>query len=751
MNAVNLKLKPTRMRYYNDNTNYGVYDFSTSTRIQSKAISQSFDDKKEDEFGVGVIVGCMPELLLGYEYNITAKEVYNKKYNSHQLEFIESKQDIPKDNFKKKQFLKFILTDIQAKTLLEVYPDIIEKVINNEEIDLTKTKGIKEYTFERIKTKIIENYVLFDILNYLSPYGIKYNQIKKIVKGFSSPLIAKQEIKNNFYILTELDGFGFKTADKIALKINKDLRKSKKRAIAFISWYLNDIAKQEGHTWVNKNKLINVARGNIKECVNIVKKIIGEESKEYKHKFFINDKIIGLQKFYRQEQSIIQELTRIDTGKNEFENIDKSKVIEYVQEIEKKQGFNFTEEQKKSILSVIDNNVIILSGSAGSGKSSCLNGIVQVIENFKNESYVAQCALSAKAAQRIYEITGRQAFTIHRLLSYDGTKFRHNEKFKMSYDVIIADEFSMNNIWISLSLFKAVKDGAKLILVFDNAQLPPIGAGAVANDLLEYSNFAKFKLTKVHRQAEDSGILKDANLVRVQKNPINKLEPSISHGVENDMRYKFIKDRDKIHKFAINAYKSAVDKFGIDNVALICPRKDIVTNSVAYFNQELQEIINTKTSTSEEITFGNKIYRENDKVIHKKNNKEKNIYNGETGYIKEIINNTVIVDYGYDIYRLMEDGIKEKKYVEYKREELDEIDLAYTSSIHSYQGSQIDVVIIVLDNTHYMLLDSTILYTAITRAVKNCLLIVEPNAFNTCIKTNKGNNRNTFLSFLLQQ
>lgn len=749
MSEVKLTIYPTSSMYYNKDSSYGVFRFKTYDGIESKALSRVPLFLNEEVEYEGVLVGNMPDLLIDNKYTIIAKEVLNRKYNNYQFELIKIEQQIPKSEYEKKQFLKFLLTEKQATTLLDAYPDIIERIIENKKVDLNKTKGIKEKTFEIIKDKVLENYVMMDMLNYLSPYNITYNKIVKIVKKFESPLIAKQAIQDNFYILTGIDGFGFKTADKIALKLNANLEISEERTLAFVEWTLKELSSGEGHTWVSHDKLIGLARSTVPKCVNIIKSILKNENDKYSNIFYIDNDKIGLVKFYRNESKIIEELDRVNESENIFTDIDSDKVKQYIKIIEDKQGFQFTKEQNKAILSILDNNVVIISGNAGSGKTSVINGIVQVIEKFYQYPKIGQCALSAKASQRMYEVTGRNSKTIHRLLAYGKDGFEFNESQLLPYDVVIADEFSMNNIHISLSLFKAIRNNSKLILVFDYAQLPPIGAGAIAHDLLEYSNYTKFKFSKVHRQAQDSGILSDANKIRVQENPIIKLEPKISHGVKNDMQYRFFKDRDKMHKFAVKAYEGAIKKYGIDNVNIICPRKDVVKNSVYFFNEDLQSIVNDKSGYS--ITYGKKTYYIGDRVIHKKNDYKKNVFNGETGTIEKIYGKTMIVNYGYDIYEMMEKGNKVYKYVEYQKEELGTIDLSYASSIHSFQGSQIDIAIIVLDNTHHMLLDSTILYTAITRAAKQCLLIAEPNAFKKCIRTNHGNSRDTFLSFLLKK
>ena len=749
MSELTLKLVPTYCRFYNQNNGWGVFDFQSDYQTNHEKIKALRHDVFDNK-SYGTLVGSMPQLNITQEYTMKVKEIYNKKFDCWQFEPITIHQDIPNSMVEKNRFLNFFLTERQAETLLEAYPNIIEMIVedNVKDIDLNKTKGIKEATFKKIRDKVYENYVLIDIINYLAPYGITYNKIKKIVDRYQSPLLAKQKIQENFYILTEVEGFAFKTADAIALKINPDLKVSNKRLMAFIDYTLKDIGNSEGHTWISHNHLMGKVRSTIPECTNLFKKFIqDEEERSNGEKYYIDNSKIGLKRVYTQECDIKNILHKINNSHNFMDGIGIDTINQSIQKAESIQGFEYTEQQKEAIKAIINNNLLIIAGKAGSGKTSVVKGIITLIEDLFPNKTIAQCALSARAARRMYEVTARPAYTIHRLLAWKDGRFQYNEFCPLLSDIIIADEFSMNNISIALSLFQAVKQGAKLILVFDYAQLPPIGNGAVAYDLLENSGFAKFKFEKVHRQAEKSGILKDANLIRLMKNPIKKLEPSLVHGEYKDMVYRFILDRDKIHDFAVKSYLDAVGKFGLENVMLISPRKDKVQNSVEVFNKSIQDIYITEKDKY--LDFGQTRYYVGDRVIHKVNNYEKNVVNGELGVVADIGNDEVIVDYGYDIYELMENHREIKKIITYTKEDLIELQLGYSVTVHSAQGSQADIVIVVLDNTHHILLDATILYTAITRASKKCLLIAEPSAFKRCINNNKTIDRQTYLKELL--
>ena len=766
--VINFIARPIVKLFYNENNNYGIYkikltdeEYMHIENIAEKEAIEALEEDFNNDCYYAIICGSMQSLDLYTNYKFECSVKYNKKYSNYQFFVYKATLNVPKTITEQEDFLKVLVTENQAKNLLAVYPDIVEKIINGgEDIDLDKIPCIGESTFGKIKTKIIDNYIISDLLSTLAPLGITYNQIKKISTLSTNPVLLKQQLNKNPYILTQVNGLGFKKVDGIALKINSKLKISKLRSLEFIKYVLEDMADSIGHTWVEKIDIIERARKNIPECLNIIKEII--DTNDFDNSiFYIEGDKIGLMRNYKIEKNIYQDLNRINNSEFNFEPISEDELNNIILNLEQKQGFVYSEEQKDIIKKSNNksNNVIIVSGSAGSGKSTVLKGILSVIssmkcieknedEIFHTQPCISQCSLSAKAAIRMQETTGRPASTIHRLLVFQKNGFAYNRNCKLMDDVIIVDELSMNNISICNSLFQAVKNGCKLILVFDHAQLPPIGAGAVAYDLLEYSNFIKVKFTEIHRQAKSSGILVDANSVRVQKNPIKKLEQKIIHGELRDMRYVFSTNRNEMRKYAVKQFFNALNKYGIDDVSIITPRKNTVVNSALEVNKIIQDKYLPLNKT-EEMKMGNKSFRIGDKVIHRKNNSDQNVFNGEIGYVFNI-------DYEIDknnnkiktLYVKYKDfiGLEDYKIVKYSSlEEFNQLELGYTLTTHSMQGSQAKAIIILLDNTHYNLLDNTMLYTAITRAEKHCMLIAEPGAFKRCILVNKTVIRQTFL------
>ena len=729
---LDFKIIPQYEKYYNESSNWGCYTFTTKDDIPEFEIYKDmFNENGYEDIKLSTIAGKMQKLYLGSEYNVKAKLIYNKKYNQWQYEPITISAIVPKTIENQRMFLESIVTPKQAETLLSVYPNIVEDVINGKDnVDLSLTKGIKEFTWNNIKQKIIENYVISDILVMLQPLGVTFTMIKKLIDNEPNPELLKQKLLNNPYMLTEINGLGFTRVDNLALKLVPELRVSYKRTYAFIKYYLYETGENEGHTWVNLDMLESAVRDNIHECEDIFQEIIKIE-KDTQALLYINENKVGLKYYKDIEDGVYNILKDLDA----FERNWDINIEEGIKEAEKEQGFSFTEEQINVIKNAINSNVVLITGRAGTGKSTLSRALLKIYKNYN----IACCSLSAKAAQRITETTGYPASTIHRLLNAKGlNEYGYNCSNPLPYDVILVDECSMINARLYYDLLQAVNFGTKVIMCGDARQLPPIGFGNIFSDLLEKDNiFNVNKLTKVLRQAEMSGILSDANQIREGINPIERPELKIIHGELQDMYYMFRDNRDALNDIAIKTYLKSIEEDGIDEVVIITPRKKDCINSTREINIKIQDLLIDDTKPF--LNKGSIKFKLGAKVIQRVNNYEKNIFNGEIGYITDIWKEKDV-----DMFAVQ----YQNKYIEYTRNELDQIDLAYALTCHLTQGSQYKTAIIIIDNTHYVLLDACLLYTAITRAKKRCLLLAEPSAFKKCINNNKSKTRQTYLKDL---
>lgn len=732
----------TFQRYYNEDSYWGVFNVRTAENLpysQEVNSPNAFEDDEDFEpHYIVCVAGKMQQLYVGSEYEFTASCEYSNKYKTWNYVPATVTAIAPSSIEASRLYLNSILTENQTNVLLHEYPNIVQEIIDSKDnVNLSRLKGIKEKTYKNIKDKIINNYVISDIIMLLQPYGVTFTAIKNLLKWEPNSAILKQKIKENPYNLINARGFGFQTVDRIALKMQPELISSGKRLFAFIKYVLNKEAEDNGHTWVYFNNLNNDIIDQIPQCKDLFDTLVGQNQNGYfAGYFYINDNKIGLSSYRDCENAVYDILLGLENY-NFLGKIDVNKGIE---KAEKELGYELSEDQKNVARQVENSNVVIFTGRAGSGKSSSARAIL----NSFPASSIACCSLSAKAAQRIQEATGFKASTAHRLLGYGPGGFTYNSENRLPYDIVFIDEASMLNCTLFYRIVSAVKEGAKLIICGDYAQLPPIGAGNVFSDLIHMPDvFNVSVLSKVHRQAEKSGILTDANKIRKGIFPIEEPRPQILSGELKDMAYVFRDNKERIQDIAVNQFIKIVNSKGLDNVICIVPRKDVVVNSALEINKQIQcQLIDTKNTPCVQ-GYQNKFYI-GDRILQTENDSEKDIFNGEVGFVEEVYPEAKR-DETAMVARFKSTLNGEDKVIEYNRDDLKSVLLGYSMSIHKAQGSEYDYVITVIDNTHFTLLDNCLLYTAITRAKKMSILIAQPEAFKRAMKNNFNRDRQTWL------
>ena len=733
----------TYQRYYSEDSFWGVFNVKTKENLPfAQEVSQPgiFEDDKDFEpYYIVCVAGKMQQLYVGSEYEFTAVCEYSSKYKTWNYVPSTVTAIAPSSIEDTRFFLESILTENQANVLLKEYPNIVQEIIDGKDnVDIKRLKGIGDKTYNTIKEKIINNYVISDIISELQPYGVTLTAIKNLLKWEPQSAILKQKIKENPYCMTEAKGFGFQTVDKIALKRDPSLIDSSKRLLAFMKYYLNQAAESEGHTWVEMSQLNTGIIDQVPQCIDVFDKLVSlEEDGKFGGYFYIKDSKIGLSRYHDYEENIYEILKSLEL----YNFLGKVDTEFGIKKAEKELGYGLSEDQKNVVKQIEKNNVVIFTGKAGSGKTSSAKAI---LNSFTNSS-IACCSLSAKAAQRIQEATGFKAMTIHRLLEYGPGGFVRDAKNRLTQDVIFLDEASMVNCTLFYHLVSAIKEGAKLIICGDYAQLPPIGSGNVFTDILHMDDqFNVSVLKKVHRQAEASGILTDANKIRDGIYPIDGPKPQIINGELKDMAYVFRDDQYRIQDIVVDQFMKIKEKYGLDSVAIAVPRKDTVVNSSLEINKQIQmKVIDTKhTEYVQGVT--NKFYI-GDRILQTENDGKRDIYNGEVGYVEKV--NSHAKNDEVCMVAMFKSTINgEDKIIEYDREQLKNVLLGYAFSVHKLQGSEYDYIIVALDTSHYILLDRCMLYTAITRAKKMCILVSQPEAFRRAMKINKVNNRQTWLS-----
>jgi exodeoxyribonuclease V alpha subunit len=735
-----LIISPTYKMFYSEDSSFGIFgaEFSKETEDSHHI--------KLNGYGNFTIKGNMPLLEADKKYVVKVRsEMAIDKQGRESYEVVSSYESMPSSKEETQEFLKAILTEKQVEEIFKVYPDNdVVELIADGKFDYNKVKGLGDVTYENVKKKVLENIQYREAIAKLSSYGVTHKMIVKMSDQYGSPTLLVQKVESNPYILSyEVDGIGFKKADLIATNLGVE-PDSQERIGACILYSLDQQAN-EGHSWISRNKLAaHVAKElglRMRHITDYLEKMIEESVfTEINKRLHIDESRVALEKNYRAEKAVARHIKRLLEVEDNYHI---TNIESRIDEAELEQGFEFTDEQREAIRLAVKKNVIIINGKAGTGKTSVLKGILKVMTG-QNDLTYATCALSGKASQRIQESTGLLSSTMHRLLAYNPqVGFQRNEDDPLEQDVIVLDEASMVNSYLMSKLVCAVKDGAKLIILGDTAQLEPIGVGNCLLDMINSGTVPRVELTIVHRQAQRSGILSIANQIRegIQFAKRNVYKSQRLGELKDLLFYPYDNSDDVYNKVLEMAEKY---NEGILDFQVIVPLKERGQLSTRSLNKALQEIFNPDEIGKPSLVRGKGDFqvqfREGDKVIQNGNNYDVNVFNGTIGIIE-------YVDMAKKIMVINFEGVGR---IEYGVEQLNKIDLAYALSIHRTQGSQWKYVVVAMDYSSYKLLSRQILYTAITRAEKFCFFPCELNALLHAVDTDKSTIRNTFLVEILK-
>lgn len=740
-----------------DSTDYRIY----ACDVDSEEINKL--NLKQTKYGNVCICGDLHELGEGLDYQIKAQETLGK--NGYSYKVINITRNRPKNAEEMYIFLKEILTPDQAKTMWEAYPDIVQRVIDNnlDDVDLNKTCGIKESRFEVIKRKIIENYALAEMVIEFKGL-LSMSMVNKMYNTYSSIQKVRIALKRDPYAcLCRLSGVGFKTADSIALELEKekiidfgyDLKTSKQRCLAAVTYLLED-NESNGNTRMDLRELRKQIMKLVPSCAS---KFV--EALKYESIYYDKDKLVVAKKnTYETELYIAKSLIEA-TNINHKWDIDTSK-YKMIDENE------LSEEQQQVNQLLCNNQIVILAGFAGSGKSFSTQSVLNMCKD-NNKTYLALSS-TGKAAKVLSEYIGEEAKTVHRGLCYpdfsSSNGWGYNQENKVPYDLIIIDEFSMVDIFLFEHIIDAIDfSKTKLLLVGDPAQCSSVGAGNALYDMIESSKIPKVILNRIFRYAE-GGLMTVATDVRNGKSFLNNITSKMTtFGKNKD--YTFIKSDDKnIIKDTLALYKKILSKEFQESKGIhldvsdiqVLTAKNVGEYGTIALNNELQKIANKNYGSQTFFKVGKIAFFKNDLVIQTQNNYKAEIYaddmvledefgrpqqtliaNGETGKIIEI--NTelqyIILDFS---------GTQ----VRYYRNDMQNVSLGYAITGHRSQGSGIKVPIIVEPRSHIFMDTSNLLYVMLTRCKLMCFHLALPGTVDQVIKKKENLKRNTFLQDFLQ-
>lgn len=678
-----------------------------------------------DAYKCIMLKGTMPEPKIGNAYIVVADYVEDPKWGP-QYDIVSICSAIvfeDGDKIGQKKFLSSLFTPDQVFFMYDALEDPFDTLKRNDTKELIKVKTVGMKTALRWIERFNQNYHLGKIFVELEEYNLTNNMIKRLISTYNSPDVVIQKVKDNPYILcTEVSGIGWKSADAIALAGGIHPH-DPKRISAYIKSYLATMG-DEGCSYIEPDHLLGAVLDELGEDVpdeNITAAIRSMGDKVWRSE---DGQYVGLAKYFHIENRIAEELIRLRDADNEFNYTGWEDVVMH---LEHQQGWQYSSEQKEGIKTALENNVVVIEGLAGTGKSTLVSAIIAILKDY---SY-AQCALSGRASSRMAEITGKEGFTIHRLLGYGGMGFEYTQENPLPHDIIIVDEISMVDAELFYYLLRAIRTGAKLICLGDCGQLECIGSGNVAYDMIHSPEIATVSLTKIHRQAAASAIITESIKIRQGQQIVEKgWAGTETRGQLKDLDIDCYSDKSNTYYKIMAAFSKQLKApdFDIMECQIIVPMKNAGAACTYELNNAIQALYNPFAKNKQEITqflSGGKPYilREGDKVINVANNYkiEPAIYNGNLGKIIEFTKD----EGGEEVMIVDFIGIGR---VEIPQEFWRHIELGYAITVHKFQGSQANHVIFGVDYMAYSLLCRELLYTGVTRAKKKCDLIVQNSA-----------------------
>ena len=598
-------------------------------------------------------------------------------------------------------------------------------VIENDIERLLEVPRLGKKRMEKIRESWEKQKDIKEVMVFLQGHGVSPAFAAKIYRKYEKESIAKVK-ENPYQLADDIWGIGFKTADSIASKMGYE-KNDPRRCRSGILYTLNELA-EEGHVYAEPEQLVEAAVKLLEAGETPVRQALATMMGA-KDVIADND-VIYLPPFYYAENGSAKRLQSLLSDNSLFNSdIAAEPEAEYGS---KNGGIVYDEVQQEAIQKALDSKVMVLTGGPGTGKTTTTQGIIAAFK--ARHMSILLAAPTGRAAKRMTEATGMEAKTIHRLLEYnpmDG--YKRNDENPLEGDALIVDECSMIDILLFYNLMKAIPSNMRLILVGDIDQLPSVGAGNVLRDIIDSQQIPVVRLTRIFRQAQSSRIVMNAHAINAGQ------FPNIRNGLDTDFFFINQEDADKMVKLIIGLVRDRLPKkYGYPPKEVqVLPPMQRGTVGAGNLNIELQSALNP---TGPSLARGGYTFRQGDKVMQIRNNYDKNVFNGDIGYITAVDTNERTLTVTFD-----------SRLVEYDITELDEIVLAYAITIHKSQGSEFPVVVMPVTMKHFVMLQRNLIYTGITRAKKICVLVGTTKALAYAIKNQTVSKRNTKLKERLNE
>lgn len=606
-----------------------------------------------------------------------------------------------------------------AKKIVDVFGEDTLKVIETEPLKLSKISGISAEKAMLISRSHLNQIGASSLMIFLQQYDVSVKICARIYKKFGSA--AVELIKENPYILCdEVEGIGFKTADRIATAMGVDTSDANRVRSGVLYTQMNSTLF--GHVFLPREglaetaaRMLGIEKAKADSAISdlvVQRKLVGEKTSEGERIYYFAH--------YHAEKYCAARISEISSVKYESDDNEISREIEIT---ESRRSIVLADMQKKAVHSAMENGMLVITGGPGTGKTTIINTIIDIMEARGLKTVLT--APTGRAAKRMTQVCKKEAKTIHRLLEAgyvegdEDIAFQVNESNPIDADVIIVDEVSMVDVILMSSLLHAVSSGTRLVLVGDADQLPSVGPGNILMDIIESGTVPVIRLTEIFRQSGESMIVVNAHR-------INKGEYPVCNIKESDFYFADISNPAGGAEYITSLCRDRLpEKYGVEteDIQVLSPSKKGIAG-VLNLNTLLQNALNPPERGKKEKSDGSVVFRVGDRVMQTRNNYDvtwrsiyndddgKGVFNGDVGYIEDI-----------DDYLKTVTVIYEDKRVVYGFKDLDELDLAYAVTVHKSQGSEFPVVIIPVYDAPYMLVSRNLLYTAVTRAKQLVVLV----------------------------
>ena len=711
-----------------------IFESTSNYKVGIIRIKETNDDDVLDFLNKTItFVGYFADLNYEDNYILYGSLVYNDKYGyQYKVESYE-KEEITGIEATIEFLSSPLIKGVGEKTAINIVETLGEdtlKLIKEDYNNLLLVPGITLKKAMKIYESILMYSSTDDMIVDLKKMGFSINESLSIINKYGNN--ALNVVKDNPYVLKDI--IDFKKIDNIY--INSDNKNNDIRNKACIIYSLANLEISTGNTYFIDDEIID----NLKNLFNII--ITKEEFEFYLNELINNKEVIKkddrifLKSTYDNEDEIVNKLLYINSLSSKEVKLFDTEIIKLQEEL----NVTYNDEQLKAIKSALENRVSIITGGPGTGKTTIVKAITNLyiklykLTNSEINSNIALLTPTGRASKKLAEATSLGASTIHRYLKWnkETNDFAVNEFNPNQHKLIIVDETSMIDNNLFASLLRGITSNVQLVLVGDSNQLPSVGPGLILNDLINSNIFAFTPLNRIYRQSDDSFIPYLASEI---KNRTIALSIDEAHDDYNFLQV----DSHQIKYYIKKICEKSLEKGLTDNDIQVLIPMYKGENGIDNVNPLLQSVFNPKEDDKKEIKVGDVIYRVGDKVLQLVNDPDNNVFNGDIGYIIDIL--SINHPRKQDIFIIDFDGIK----VEYKKEDMNQIKHAYAITIHKSQGSEFKHVIMPVSKNYYRMLYNKLIYTGVSRAKKSLVIIGEKEALIMAINNIFSENRKTDL------